>query len=459
MKVTSRHNQIPAELGPTQLVAVSSLIFPRSFRAYASGTIKKAARFIETFGIRIPILIDTERNVIAGEIWALAAKSLDLPEIPALFAEGLTPSQLKAYRIGIERIPELGGWDDQALGEMFKEFSTTTLDFDIEITGFSMPEIDGFIGKLGASGNDDSDDPIKFADGAPVTKPGMLWHAGKHRILCGSSLEVESFQTLMGGQKASVVITDPPYNVRIEGHVGGKGSVHHREFAMASGEMSDDEFVQFLETITGLLRDFSLDGSLHYIFMDWRHSRHLLEAGQRCYAELKNVIVWVKSNAGMGSFYRSQHELVLLFKRGKAPHRNNVELGRHGRNRTNVWHYPGATGIDGRSSEEGHLLGMHPTVKPVQMIVDAILDSSARGDIVLDAFLGSGSALLAAERVGRKLYGIEIDPRYVDVAIRRWQRQTGEAAIDSATGLTFDQTAELSAESAGDDGDVIKHDL
>jgi DNA modification methylase len=448
MKVTSRHNQIPTELGPTQLVAVSSLTFPQSVRTYASGAIKKAARFIETFGIRIPILVDTERNVIAGEIWALAAKSLDLPEIPALFAEGLTPSQLKAYRIGIERIPELGGWDDQALGEMFKEFSAASLDFDIEITGFSMPEIDGLIGKLGAPGNDDSDDPTEFADGTPVTKPGMLWHAGKHRVLCGSSLEVASVQALMEGLKASVAITDPPYNVRVEGHVGGKGSVHHREFAMGSGEMSDDEFIQFLETITGLLRDFSVDGSLHYIFMDWRHSHHLLEAGQRSYSELKNIIVWVKSNAGMGSFYRSQHELVFLYKKGKASHRNNVELGKHGRNRTNVWNYPGATGIDGRSTEEGHLLGMHPTVKPVHMIADAILDSSARGDIILDAFLGSGSALLAAERVGRRLYGIEIDPRYVDVAIRRWQRQTGEAAIDSATGLTFDQAVELSADPA-----------
>jgi hypothetical protein len=273
LRITPQHNQISSELGPTQLVAVSSLNLPRSFRAYASGTIKKAARFIETFGIRFPILVDTERNVIAGEIWALAAKSLDLPEIPALFVDGFTADQLTAYRIGIERIPELGGWDDQALGEIFKEFSTASLDFDIEITGFSMPEIDGFIGKLGAPGNDDADDPIEFADGAAVTKPGMLWQAGKHRILCGSSLEATSFQTLMDDQKAAVVITDPPYNVRVEGHVGGKGSVHHREFAMASGEMGDDEFIQFLETITSLLRDFSADGSLHYIYMDWRHSR------------------------------------------------------------------------------------------------------------------------------------------------------------------------------------------
>jgi DNA modification methylase len=443
MTFQRQHNQIHSEVGPTQLVAVSSLTFPRSFRVYSGATIKKAARFIETFGIRIPILVDTERNVIAGEIWALAAKSLDLPEIPALFAEGLTPSQLTAYRIGIERIPELGDWDEQALGEIFKQFSAGSLDFDIEIAGFSMPEIDGFIGNFDATNNNNGEDPIEFTAGTPVTQPGILWHAGTHRVLCGNSLEVASFQALMAGQKASMVITDPPYNVRVEGHVGGKGSIHHPEFAMASGEMSNDEFIQFLEASTSLLRDFSTDGSLHYLFMDWRHVRHILEAG-RSYSELKNIIVWVKSNAGMGSLYRSQHELVFLFKNGKTPHRNNVELGKHGRNRTNVWSYPGATSIDGRSNEEGHLLGMHPTVKPVQMIADAILDSSARGEIILDAFLGSGSTLLAAERVGRRLYGIEIDPRYVDVAVRRWQRQTGDAAIDSATGLTFDQTSELS---------------
>jgi DNA modification methylase len=439
---TNRHNnQIFTELGATQLVAVSSLQFPKSLRSYKTSEIKTAARFLEAFGLRLPVVLDASRNVIAGEIWALAAKALDLPEIPALFIEGLSQDQLGAYRIGIDRIPELGKWDQQALGELYSDLVLRDLDFNLEIMGFSMPEIDALIAGLDLSDNDRDDDgdiPAPDLESA-VTMPGTLWRAGKHRILCASSLDRGSFQTLMENQKASVVITDPPYNVRIDGHAGGKGEVHHREFAMASGEMSDAEFIEFLEAVMRPLADFSVDGSLHYLFMDWRHSYQILEAGRNVYAELKNIIAWVKSNPGMGSLYRSQHEFVFLFKSGRNSHRNNIELGKHGRNRSNVWNYPGATSIDGRTTEEGHLLGMHPTVKPVQMIADALLDSSARGEIVLDAFLGSGSTLLAAEQVGRRLHGIEIDPHYVDVAISRWQRKTGETAIDDATGLTFEE--------------------
>lgn len=444
MHLLHQHNQIPAELGPAQLVAISSLNFPRSLRNYKTPAVKQAARFIESLGLRLPILVDAQRNVIAGEIWALAAKFLELPEIPALFVEGLSQDQLNAYRIGFQKIPELGGWDEEALGEIFKDWGSRALDFDIEIAGFAMPEIDALIGKFDVSdGSNLSDESQLPPPGPAVTLPGALWLAGKHRILCGNSLESTSFQTLMGDQKASVVITDPPYNVAIDGHVGGKGSVRHREFAMASGEMSDTEFAAFLNDVMQLLVRFSVDGSLHYLFMDWRHAHELLGVGKNVYSDLKNIIAWVKSNAGMGSLYRSQHELVFLFKNGHAPHRNNVKLGSYGRNRTNVWNYPGATSLDGRTTEEGHLLGMHPTVKPVQMIADAILDSSARGDIVLDPFLGSGSALLAAERVGRTLRGIEIDPLYVDVAIRRWQRQTGDDAVHASTGRTFDETIKL----------------
>ena len=241
----------------------------------------------------------------------------------------------------------------------------------------------------------------------------------------------------MADEKAATVITDPPYNVAIQGHVGGKGRIHHDEFLMASGEMSEDEFGLFLRGFMTLLARHSTDGSLHYIFMDWRHADQLLQAGTQAYRTLKNIICWVKSNAGMGSLYRSQHELVFLFKNGTASHRNNVALGRHGRNRTNVWHYAGANGFDGRTTDEGHLLALHPTVKPVQMLADALLDSSARGGIVLDPFLGSGSTLIACERVGRRLRGIELDPAYVDVAIRRWQRYTGAIAVNAVTGKPF----------------------
>jgi DNA modification methylase len=445
MPLPLQHNQLPVELGPTQLVAVSSLTFPRSFRSYKAPAIKQATRFLETFGNRLPILIDAKRNVIAGEIWALAAKRLELPEIPAIFVEGLSSDQLDAYRIGIQKIPELGGWDENALGEIFKDWSGRALDFEIEITGFVMPEIDSIIGSLDSTtfGEEAAEGQIPVDPGNAVTRTGDLWIAGDHRILCGNSLDCASFSLLMGDEKASIVITDPPYNVAIDGHVGGKGSIHHREFAMASGEMEPAEFAAFLQTFMRSLVEFSVDGSLHYLFMDWRHAEELLKTGSLVYSTLKNIIVWVKSNAGMGSLYRSQHEFVFLFKNGNTPHRNNVQLGRHGRNRTNVWNYAGATSLDGRKTDEGHLLELHPTVKPVQMLADAILDSSARGEIVLDCFLGSGSTLLAAERVGRRLFGIEFDPLYVDVAIRRWQRQTGQQSINSATGRSFDETSEL----------------
>lgn len=440
MVASPKHNELPNDLGPTQLVAVSSIQFRQSLRLYPSATIKKAARFLETFGARLPILIDSNRNIVAGEIWVLAHLRLGLPEISALFVEGLSADQLQAYRIGFERIPELGAWDEGALGELFKDLSSRDMKFDLELTGFEMPEIDKLIDNLGvAVGNGDSHDKIEPTDvGPPISKLGDIWVAGRHRILCGSSIESASFETLMCGEQASVVITDPPYNVAIEGHVGGKGSIHHGEFVMASGEMSTDEFQAFLQCFMQLLTRYSTDGSLHYIFMDWRHAGQLLAAGNLAYGMLKNIICWVKSNAGMGSLYRSQHELVFLFKNGKGPHRNNVQLGRHGRNRTNVWQYAGANGFDGRSTEEGHLLALHPTVKPVQMLADALLDSSARGEIALDPFLGSGSTLIACERVGRRLRGIELDPAYVDVAVRRWQRYSGSQAVHAVTGKPFD---------------------
>jgi 16S rRNA G966 N2-methylase RsmD len=230
---------------------------------------------------------------------------------------------------------------------------------------------------------------------------------------------------------------DPPYNVPIEGNVSGLGKIHHREFAMAHGEMSDDEFVDFLTDAFTLLVRYSAPGSIHFVCSDWRHLFQMLKAGFVAYTEYKNLCVWAKDTAGMGSLYRSAHELVFVFKSGNAPHRNNVRLGEFGRNRTNVWHYPGAIGL--RTSEEGNLLFAHPTPKPTKLVADAIMDCSARGDIVLDCFLGSGSTLIAAERTGRRCFGIEIDPLYVDVAIRRWQVLTRKQAVNSSSGRSFEE--------------------
>ena len=244
----------------------------------------------------------------------------------------------------------------------------------------------------------------------------------------------------MGEGRGSVVFTDPPYNVPIDGHASGLGAIHHRPFPMASGEMNGAEFTAFLREAFCNLAAFSVDGSLHYICMDWRHVDELLAASRGTYGGPKNLCVWVKDNGGMGALYRSQHELVFVFKHGRYGHRNNVQLGRFGRNRSNVWHYPGANSF-GRGGAEGNLLALHPTVKPVAMIADAILDCSARGDIVLDGFLGSGTTVIAAERTGRRCYGIELDPVYVDTIIRRWQGLTGGSADHTTSGRGFDDLA------------------
>ena len=436
-------NRIFTEVGPIERLPITAVKEKRSFRVFKKETLRQAARFIEAFGSRVPILVDAENEIVEGEIWFCAAKHLGLPDIAVLRITGLTPNQLNAYRIGVQRIPQSAEWDDTALADVFKQWSSEDLDFDVELTGFSAAEMDFLIESTASNAKPklSIDDGVTSADiGSATTQLGDLWLAGDHRLLCGNSLDAKSIEHLLGREKAAVVITDPPYNVAVHGHVGGKGRIRHREFAMASGEMKGTAFAEFLQQSMRQLAVGSVDGSIHYLFMDWRHAQELLAAGCAVYTELKNIVVWKKANGGMGSFYRSQHELVFVYKNGKGKHRNNIELGKHGRNRTNVWEYAGANGFSGRNTDEGALLAMHPTVKPVQMIADALLDSSARGEIVLDIFHGSGSTLIAAERTGRRAYAIEIDPIYVDVAIRRWQRHTGQKATHAATGRTFDQT-------------------
>ena len=278
------------------------------------------------------------------------------------------------------------------------------------------------------------------ASGPAVTQPGDVWQLGPHRIVCGNALDETTYAGLLGDEKAALVFTDPPYNVPVDGHVSGNGAVRHREFAMATGEMSEAEFTQFLRNTCGLLAAHSAPGSIHYVCMDWRHVGELTAAGKGAYAELVNICVWVKHNGGMGSLYRSQHEFVFVFKAAGGSHVNNVQLGKFGRTRTNVWSYRGINNFGGGSGE-GNLLAMHPTVKPVALVADAILDCSRRGDRVLDAFLGSGSTLIACERTGRACRGIELDPLYVDTAIRRWQRYTGREAVH-ANGTTFNAREE-----------------
>lgn len=411
---------------------------PKNPRIHSPLQIQKIAESIRAFGFLVPVLVDCSGKLIAGHGRVAAAQSLGLSQVPTIALEHLTEAQAKAFMVADNRLSEIATWDDQALGELFKELSNLDLDFRLETTGFEMAEIDLRIEGLDQDeGAPDAADEIPEPPSlVPVSQLGDLWLLGKHRVLCGNALESSSFKDLMAGRKADLVFTDPPYNVPIEGHVSGLGQFHHRNFAMASGEMSESEFTDFLTKFLSLAAANSKDGSLHYVFMDWRHIGALLSAGKSVFREIKNLCVWVKTNAGMGSLYRSQHELVLVFKNGLTPHQNNVQLGKYGRSRSNVWTYPGVNSF-GRSKEEGNLLALHPTVKPVALIADALMDSSSRGDLVLDPFLGSGSTLIAAERVGRICYGLELDPLYIDTIIRRWEAWTGQEALHGATRTSF----------------------
>ena len=411
---------------------------PRNPRRHSKAQIRQIARSIKHFGFNVPILVDRANMVIAGHGRLEAARQLGFAEVPTIRLDHLTEAQARAFAIADNRLTENSTWDDKLLGQVFQELSVQNLDFDLQVTGFASAEIDLQIEGL-ADGDDQGDDAEQIPEpytGRPVTKAGDVWVLGDHRVLCGNALDAAAYQLLLDGERADLVFTDPPYNVRIDGHVSGLGAVRHREFAMASGEMSADEFAAFLTVALGLHARNSVDGAIHYICMDWRHLDTVLAAGTAAYTELKNICVWVKNNAGMGSFYRSQHELVCVFKSGRGTHQNNIQLGRFGRARTNVWSYPGATTFS-RTSDEGYLLGLHPTVKPVRMVADAILDCSRRGDVVLDGFLGSGTTVMAAERTGRRAFGLELDPVYTDTIVRRWQNYTGLSARHAVTGEAF----------------------
>ncbi len=433
-----------SELTITYLPVLALKPNPKNPRKHNDRQIRLLAKSIRAVGFNVPILVDQAGNVIAGHGRILAALLLGMHEVPTIRLDHLTQAQASAFMIADNRLTEIAVWDERVLAEQLKTLSEVDLNFSLEVIGFTMGEIDLRIEGLSTGeGKEDLADKLPpLPMGPPVTKPGDLWLLGEsHRLLCGNALEGADYRMLMNGAVAGMIFTDPPYNVKIDGHVSGLGSIRHREFAMAAGEMSEMEFISFLTHACSLMARYSTDGSIHFLCMDWRHMTELLEAGRIAYTELKNLCVWAKDNAGMGSLYRSQHELVFVFKHGRAAHRNNVDLGRHGRYRTNVWRYGGINSFFSRKTEEGNLMEIHPTVKPVAMVADAILDCSARGDIVLDPFLGSGTTLMAAERTGRFCYGMELDPLYVDAVIRRWQVYTGGQARHATTGCTFDEMA------------------
>jgi 16S rRNA G966 N2-methylase RsmD len=403
--------------------------------------IRQIADSIRQFGFTNPLIIDDRDMVVAGHGRLAAAMVLALGRVPCVRLAHMTPAQKRAYALADNKLALNAGWDEELLAEELQSLLEVDDDFDIGVTGFSIAEVDSLIEGLSPEEMGDPADDIlpDLQEGRVVSRLGDLWELGPHRLLCGSALDAVAFRTLLGDERAEMVFTDPPYNVPVAGHVGGSGAVQHREFVMASGEMSQEQFTTFLKTSFANLAAHSVDGSIHFICMDWRHMAEMLEAGSAEYSEFKNLCVWVKDNGGMGTFYRSRHELVFAFKNGTAPHINSFELGQHGRYRTNVWQYRGVNTLKtGRLDE----LSLHPTVKPVAMIADAVKDVSGRNGIVLDAFGGSGSTLIAAHKTGRRARLIELDPIYVDRIIRRWESFANDEATLAATGQTFLETTE-----------------
>ena len=413
--------------------------YAQNARTHSIKQIRQIADSIEKFGWTNPVLVDGTGGVIAGHGRIEAAKLLGLDEVPTILLDNLTSAEIRAYIIADNKLAENAGWDREMLALELQGLIELDTDFDITITGFEMPEIDILIGELEIAEEDDPADEVpEVSDGPPVTRAGDIWCIGKHRLICGNALDPASYARLLDGAEAQMVFADLPYNVPIIGHVSGLGKVKHREFAMASGEMTEAEFTAFLATSFQNLAGHSADGAIHFFFMDWRHLFELLSAARGVYSELKNLCVWNKTNGGMGSLYRSKHELVFVFKAGTAPHINNVELGRYGRYRTNVWDY---AGVNSFGKDRDAELALHPTVKPVALVADAILDCSKRGGIILDAFAGSGTTLIAAEKTGRRGYGIELDARYCDVIVKRLTATAEVEAVHAASGKTFNEIA------------------
>jgi DNA modification methylase len=413
---------------------------PHNTRTHSKKQIRQIADSIRAVGFTSPVLIDENGVLLAGHGRLEAARLLGLKTVPAILIESLSEARKRALLLADNRIAQSAGWDRERLANELISLPDLLIDdgLNITLTGFEPAEIDALLADFEDDVADPADtiDPTHYA-GPAVSQPGDFWQLGKHRLLCGDAREASHLNRLMGRERAHMAFLDPPYNVRVR-DIGGRGQVKHEEFAMASGEMSQSAFTRFLTETLSLAGSVSIDGAVHFVCMDWRHVGDLVTAGGATYDAMLNLIAWVKSNAGQGSFYRSQHELIGVFRVGNAPHLNTIELGRHGRSRSNVWKYAGANTFRAGRMDDLHA---HPTVKPVALVADAIKDVTQRNHLVLDTFSGSGTTLLAAERVGRQARALEIDPRYVDVAIRRWQAFTGRDAVHIDSGLTFEEMA------------------
>lgn len=418
--------QSPAQLKPS----------PHNAKKHPRGQKVKLRASIEAFGFTAPVLVDEDNVIIAGHCRKEVAEEMGLESVPTIILKGLGDVQKRALMLADNRIAELASWDqDQLILEL--NFLVEN-DFSVDLSGFSTGEHDILLEGSQVNAKKSDPDDLKEEDckGPAVTLPGDLWvFDERHRLLCGSALDPAAYETLMQGDMAQMVISDPPYNEKVS-NISGSGKIKHAEFAMASGEMSSAAFTTFLNSAFTLMHEHSEKNATAFYFMDWRHQREILDAAELVYGKLRQLCVWCKSNGGMGTFYRSQHELVFVFRKGDGPGINNFELGQNGRYRTNVWNYPGINTFKNKGHE---LLKLHPTVKPIALIADALRDCSHRKGLVLDAFAGSGTIILAAERTGRRARAIELEPKYVDTAIARWTRTVGKPVILYQTGQTYEE--------------------
>ncbi len=405
-------------------------------RTHSKKQVVQIADSIRRFGFTNPVLVGDDLEIVAGHGRVSAAKMLGLAAVPAVRLSHLSAEERRAYVLADNKLALNAGWDQEILAIELQ--ALIDFDFDVTLTGFSLAEIDLTLdaAREASTQAPDGADDVPNKPSVATSCQGDLWELGRHRLLCGDARSADDVRRLVGDRPIDLIFTDPPYNVPIDGHVSGLGSSRHREFAFASGEMTSTEFTAFLRTTLGNAAQVARDGAIAFICMDWRHMRELLDAGESVFSGLKNLCVWNKTNGGMGTFYRSKHELVFVFKVGTAPHTNSFGLGETGRYRTNVWDYAGVSSL---GKERADALAMHPTVKPVALVADAIRDCSRRGETVLDVFGGSGSTLIAAETCGRNARLLEFDPAYCDTIISRWQKFTGKRATLSADGRAFEE--------------------
>lgn len=438
-KSAPQHFQTPGEFAwPVEMLPTNELKpAKRKARVHSKRKIQILGESMLRFGLMAPLIVDNSGRLVAGHARHEAAQLVGLKFVPVIRATHLSETELRAFALADNKIASTAGWDRDVLSEEFRELQIALpeVGLDLEITGFEIAEIDTIIVDHDSDKVDPTDD-LPEQNGCAVSKPDEVFILGSHRLVVGDARNEDVYAKLMRSEKATMAFLDVPYNVPVNGHVGGRGRTKHREFSFASGEMSPQQFVIFLKDAFGHCARTMVDGGISYICIDWRHVGELLEAGSAAYDELKNICVWTKTTPGQGSFYRSQHEFVFVYKTGSARHINTFELGQHGRNRSNVWSYPGVNMFRAGRMDE---LKMHPTVKPVAMVADAMRDCSRRGSIILDAFAGSGTTIMAAEKIGRRAFCVEIDPLYVDTAIRRWQAYTGKDAVLESTGQTFGQ--------------------